>query len=567
MKKGAIYTRLSVNEDTNNKSESDSLEIQEKLCRDKASRLGIDINEDFVVSENWSGKDWDLDNRIGLKKIIDGARDGEYDTLFVRDATRITRSESVAPYLTFLHDMEKVFGVNVEFAIGSREASQHREIIDMLEGWSSGKYVQDFIRNTRKAKDELAYKNRIPHGTNVGCFGFDTHKADDPNEALRHRRTINDKEAEVVRIIFKMVSQKHSGQSVADYLNARGYKTKTGKDWNTTLVRKIIRNEVYYGELIWRKRKYLGTNKNRKIVMNPESERIIIDVPAIVPKRLWNKANKQLDSRVRQRTNQAYLLTGFMSCVNCGSPMSGGIHRGRPRKDGTRNSYVYYKCRGKYGEGSDSERCTSRVIKLDVVEELIFNFLKKLTSDPNVFLKKYEKEILKQLPSLEDDQKVINEELNKINNEKIELLKLKTRGHVEVDEYEKLFKDISERKSQIELKLSDVEIEMDTVDSVARAGAQIEKWMFEFTNYEFDKLPDVERIELLNAIGLEIYIETLEDGEFDITVKTHVGYENLSENEKIKFSKLDSNTKINENVLSPLDKHWHDNMQKSLISF
>ena len=67
-------------------------------------------------------------------------------------------------------------------------------------------------------------------------------------------------------------------------------------------------------------------------------------------------------------------------------------------------------------------------------------------------------------------------------------------------------------------------------------------------------------IKLLNAIGLEIYIETLEDGEFDLTAKTHVGYENLSVEEKNKNSILNSNTKINQNVLSPLNKHWHYNM-------
>ena len=62
----AIYSRLSIDDDHN---KEDSLDIQVDLCRATSEHLNLEINEDYVIRENWSGKDWNLTNRIGLGKI------------------------------------------------------------------------------------------------------------------------------------------------------------------------------------------------------------------------------------------------------------------------------------------------------------------------------------------------------------------------------------------------------------------------------------------------------------------------------------------------------------------
>ena len=556
----AIYTRLSIDDDHN---KEDSLDIQVELCRATSDQLKLTVNEDYVIRENWSGKDWDLKNRVGLGKIYDGASNGDFDHLIVRDASRLTRSESVAPYLSFLGQMKK-FGVNVQFTNGTREDSQHREIIDMLEGWSSGQYVKDFLNKSKIKKEKLVAENKIPHGTNVGLYGYDTNKKDHEDENLRHKRTINPEESKAVEIVFRKMANGMSSIKISDYLNANGYKSKTGKSWSSTAVRRMVRNSAYYGDLVWNMRERVGTNKNSKIVMKPESEWKIIQIDPIVSRRLWNKANSQLSSRTKVRTDQQYLLSGFIRCGNCGATMSGAVAKGRKRKDGTYpEPYFYYRCRNKWMKNHerslDYAECDSKQIRLDSLEAEIFKYLKDITSDPELFIKNYEKNQLDKLPHLIDDLKVITESLSKLNNQKKEIINLKIREHIDQDFYEKEFNRITKEISDIESAKDNKESEIETLKQIAVAGADIKRWMFEFKDYEFDRLSSQERIELLQAIGLAVEVIT-KDTNHEVYVTCSIGIEKLTD------SKLEPIEEFRGNDMLPLHEHRHNYMQISRIS-
>ena len=61
---------------------------------------------------------------------------------------------------------------------------------------------------------------------------------------------INETEAEVVRIIFdKYVNEGFGAQRIATFLNAQGYRARTGKPWHHASIRGIICNLTYTGVL------------------------------------------------------------------------------------------------------------------------------------------------------------------------------------------------------------------------------------------------------------------------------------------------------------------------------
>jgi len=195
---------------------------------------------------------------------------------------------------------------------------------------------------------------------------------------------INETEGVVVKEIFELFAAAVSLKKIAKCLNERCLPSPRSRSsnsgtWCPTAIRAILKRELYKGEIVWNRSKFVkvpGTNKRRSRP-RPESERKRFSAPelAIVSEDLWNKVQSRFKLVCGDRRGQSkpglfprsltspYLFSGLLKCGLCGSSLiiaSGG---------GKKPKYV---CSGYFNRGI----CTNKLyIRQDELEERLLGKL------------------------------------------------------------------------------------------------------------------------------------------------------------------------------------------------
>ncbi len=118
--------------------------------------------------------------------------------------------------------------------------------------------------------------------------------------------TIDDTEAEAVRMLYSLYSSGEYGfKRIGEELADKGYRTKKGKVFSDTTLKKMLKNPRYKG-FYTANMSEVEDYKTHKKVMKPKSEWIVEKdltgrIPAIVSEELWNKANKIYNEKLNKR--------------------------------------------------------------------------------------------------------------------------------------------------------------------------------------------------------------------------------------------------------------------------
>lgn len=216
---------------------------------------------------------------------------------------------------------------------------------------------------------------------------------DDRGEFVRGDRTINDREADAIRRIYREFANGKSPRVIAHELNQEEIPGPGGRTWADTSIRGhggrgcgILRNDVYIGRLIWNRQRFLKDPETGRRVtrINPKSEWVVTEVPEwrIVPQDLWDKVQARfrvIEARPATQRARAthfwehrrpkHFLTGLVRCASCGGTYApSGRH--------------YLSCSAARRKGTCGER---RGIPRMVLEELILDALKHHLMTPNLF--------------------------------------------------------------------------------------------------------------------------------------------------------------------------------------
>ncbi|MFV3010844.1 recombinase family protein [Clostridium botulinum] len=156
--------------------------------------------------------------------------------------------------------------------------------------------------------------------------------------------TINEREAEAVRLIFNEYANGKGYRAITNQLNKQGYKTKRGNNFSVGSIRDIITNLLYIGKIRYNVRQNWSEKRRRNINANP----IITDGihKAIVDEKLWDKVQAVLDSKKGKPArvhDGEFPLTGILRCPKCEAGMV--ISRTTNKlADGTKKRISYYAC-------------------------------------------------------------------------------------------------------------------------------------------------------------------------------------------------------------------------------
>jgi len=167
---------------------------------------------------------------------------------------------------------------------------------------------------------------------------------------------VKEDEAPLVPVIFDLYTNKRMGsRAVAQWLNRRGHRTKSGRPWGHTAVLTVLSNRAYVEEIFFRGRYHPAPH------------------PRLVEAKVFETAQAILESRgedmaLRRTNGSDYLLTGLLVCEKCGKHFIGASAQEKAYR------YAYYVCfsRHRYGtQECDQDRLRADELEDRVVESLL----------------------------------------------------------------------------------------------------------------------------------------------------------------------------------------------------
>lgn len=351
---------------TDNQNE-DSIEIQVQKCTDYCSRNNIpvlDVYPDYAVSGMKT-------SRAQLDRMLEDLRQGRGDTVVILEQSRMTRN------------------LEVWLRLRSELNSMGVRLISVMEDYVGGN-MQDpnvFMQETTKEIFHQMYvlyirqkvftklHHMAANGDHTGGKPALGYRVEDKH------LVIDEKEADIVRRIFREYDDGRSYAEIIAGLNRDGIKTKRGSEFGKNSLNGILHNEKYIGTLVYGERVYRpdGTRNTHK----PEGTDVIRledAIPAIISREQFARVQERMAQNKHQQagrpsTNREYPLKGKVFCGECGS----GMHVRISRRKG--HAYYYYNCNSKQNKLTG---CANPPIRADELEDIVETYVRALLGNPRI---------------------------------------------------------------------------------------------------------------------------------------------------------------------------------------
>ena len=326
-RKVAAYCRVS----TDNEDQANSFESQQRYFRQYIER-----NPDWELYEVFADEGISGTNtkkRKEFNRMIACAKNGDFDLIVTKEISRFARNTLDSIFYT--RDLKK-HGVGVIFL---------NDNINTLDGDAELRLaIMSSIaqEESRKTSERVKWgqKRQMEQGVVFGrsMLGYDVKDG---------KMYINEDGAKVVRLIFhKFVNEGKGTHVIARELREEGIKPMRVKEWQNTVILRVIRNEKYCGDLVQKKTYTPDFLSHEKKYNRGQEEFVIIKDhhEPIISRELFDKANRILDEKSlsqegKTKHSNRYPFSGKIKCGCCGR---GYVARYKTRKNGSR--YKAWRC-------------------------------------------------------------------------------------------------------------------------------------------------------------------------------------------------------------------------------
>ena len=441
-KRVALYTRVSTIEQA---EEGYSIAEQERLLTKYCEKHGYTIYKCYS-DRGISGKS--ISARPALKEMLKDAEEKKFDLVLVWKINRLARN---------ILDLLKMVDVLEKKGIAFRSYSESFETetpngklqLHMMAA------VGEFERGTIAQNVKMGMLARATEGRWCGgqVLGYNLVQDEDSKNKKRKDTflTINEKEAETVKLIFNMYANGNGYKAIVNKINREEHKTKKGNPFSVSGVKEILNNPVYIGKIRYNVRQNWNEKRRRNINPNP----IIVDGvhESIIDIELWDKVQTQLSLSKGKPTRMydgEYPLTGILKCPVCGAGMV-IMRTTNTLKDGTKRRIAYYACGAWKNKGTAV--CNSNTIRVDKANNYVFGKLGKLLSSEKIIKEVVEKINRDRCNSVNPSKKELDKELKELK--KLEDKKKKLFDLYEEDIISK--EDFTERLNNLKYTLKALE--------------------------------------------------------------------------------------------------------------
>ncbi len=344
--RAAIYVRLSVED---SRTRTLSIETQQLIISKFLEQNPEIAVVDTYIDNGVSGRTF---HRPAFQQMLADIEAGLVNCVIVKDLSRLGRNSIDTGYYIEqyfrLHHV-RFIAVNEVFDTAN-EDDAHAGIMIPLRNMINEAYALDISRKV-KAQQRQAMKD----GKFVGArtpYGYNKAKDD------CHQLVIDPVAAAVVRNIFTWASEGSGLNTIAVRLNEAGVLTPshykraqgiithdslTGNGrWQTWTVTKILRSEVYVGDLVQGKSKIIDHQQ----VPAPAEEWMVAENTheAIISREQFAQVQAKLDAAANRSKGQKTvnytpnILKGKIFCEQCG----GNLHRQRCPRKKTADFYAFH---------------------------------------------------------------------------------------------------------------------------------------------------------------------------------------------------------------------------------
>lgn len=453
-----IYARVS----SEDQQERETIETQIEYGNKYADLHKINI-VDLYKDDGVSGHAHALEERPDGNRLIEDAKAGKIKLVLIYNMKRLGRKARVI--LDAVYQLEQ-FGVTIRSMTEPFDTStpMGRFVITLLAG--QAEFDRDTLIETmwhganRHARLGKWLGGIVPYGYRVNNEGF-LELNEDP---LPGKEDLS--ESGVIRLIYHLIAhQKMSTIQVADYLNdlkippsyaihGRKLKKDRGKRkentagiWRPARVGTTIKNTTYKGYHEYGKR----SNREREIIVR--------EVPAIVSEETWEAAQQTLrDNRLNSARNSTrpYLLRGLIKCGCCGLTYVGAAFNSGSQKNGNRTLKPFYRCTGKTVYKGPIEKCPSKNIPSEWIENLVWNECVEFILNPGDAVKELQQGMNAKKSQKEELQKeieLVNQSLVDKENERQSILNLYRQKMITALDVEKQLQSIMDESLNLQNRI------------------------------------------------------------------------------------------------------------------
>lgn len=292
MIRAACYVRVSTDNQLENYSIEEQTDRLQAFCKAK------DITIVKIYTDGgYSGGNT---NRPALQQMLSDIENGSIDTVVVYKLDRLSRSQKDTLMLIedhFLKNSVDFISINENFDTSTPFG---RAMIGILSVFAQLEKDQITERFTMGRIGRA--KNGYFHGGAYAPTGYDY---------VDGNLVINDYEALQVRELYERFEKGYSIHNCWKYMQTN-YTTKYGAWKSETLIRNVLRNEIYIGKVKFGGKLYPGQHQ------------------PIISEELFNKVQSIMDNRRRGSNTSGRspfkagtLLSGFIYCEKCGARFHG----------------------------------------------------------------------------------------------------------------------------------------------------------------------------------------------------------------------------------------------------
>lgn len=380
--RAAKYIRLS-REDGDDR-ESESVENQRDIINNYIQEHEELIEAGEYVDDGYTGTNF---NRPGFQKMLKDIEEEKIDCIITKDLSRFGRDHIDTGYY-----LERYLPTNnIRYiAIGDNVDTLKTDGLQFLTFKLSFNdyYAQDISNKIKSVKQRKIEKGEYQAG--IPPYGYKKSKE------KKNHLVPDEYSSQIVKEIFEMyVNEGMSTIKIADELNKREIEppaiylkiptymkrksaNPSGKYvWLRAQIGKILRNEVYLGNVVGRKFQKVS-HKIVKVRSTKKEEHIILENmhEPIIDIETWNKAQDKLNGYTKTRERKYdHILKGLVYCGECGNKATLRC-REEKRKNGNVWRATYFICskRNNY-----SALCDCKQISANLIEEVVIGKIKEET--------------------------------------------------------------------------------------------------------------------------------------------------------------------------------------------
>ena len=416
-----FYARVSTDQDEQINSLENQVQYYTELIQSKPNWKFVPGYVDEGISGGSTKK------RDNFNRMIRDAKAGVFDFIITKEISRFSRStlDSIRYTQELLDYNVGVFFQNDN--INTLDTDSEFRLVIMAG------VAQDEIRKLSE-RLKFGFRQAIKNGHVLGndkLYGYDK------NDCVL---TVNEEEAEIVRIIFDLYGNQRLGtRTISKRLMELGYTSREGNAFNTLTIRHILENPKYKGWYCGNKSQSVDYRTKRNVLLD-ESEWVTYpdpSIPAIVSEELWNRANALYKKRREEMKSHSsglsfhnrYPYSTKIYCEEHGTTFHRQVIQTK------KGQQEVWQCKVYRSHGRAA--CSAPQIRSSDLDVILSDIFKKLVRDKEKIIDSLVT-VLTNIPKEVDYGKLrcqVENEMDDLERKKNRLLDLSIAGALTVEEF------------------------------------------------------------------------------------------------------------------------------------